>query len=711
MAIITVTSSANSGVGSLRAAIAKALSGDTIQFSSTLANKQITLTGGGITINKNLNIDGSKAANLAISGNNASRIFLIEQYKKVNIKNLRFINGRAVGADGVGEGGAIQIREYGSLTVQNSTFRGNKASRGGAIRLGYGGSLTVNNSTFDSNDGSLANDGFSAGAIATFGAGGSTGTGKLVITNSQFINNRGVVGGAVYNLLGPVTITNSVFKNNVSTREGGAIFTDGASGSESDAIGGQILIQGSRFEGNKSVAGGGALYLWTYRGDQVIIKKSTIIGNSVTRGGQFNLGRGGGIEFAGSTLTIENTTIANNTSPVQGGGVWVNDNAAAVNITNTTISGNKAMEDTGGGLLLNTSDRVPVRITNSTIANNLAVRDAGGIWTGGSNSDDVRVTNTLFVGNTATVTKQGHSNFTLADGGGNIVQIIPGGSGPKVTANSRYVTDVKLGPLQQIGSALVHPLLTGSPAINSGVTAGAPTTDERGVTRDTRPDVGAFEFVATATTAPARLTRLPSLDGVTKSLSAASTQADIHQPGSSQTTLTSLSPVIDLRQVDLNQDGKRDRQTHLHFNKIRSTLSDSVIGYYTVTNLEGAVFDTDEHKLIYPEEAGYARAALRNRVTTIELQQNTRELTVPVQTGHLLAPYLITNGTAQDWLQEDASDREQHDLHAYFAYRGANPDQADHLKLLTKQRLGFEGAIGGGDRDFNDFVFKVSLKS
>jgi predicted outer membrane repeat protein len=498
MSIITVTSTADSGAGSLRAAITAAKAGDTVNFASGLANKKITLTTGGIDIAKNVTIDGSGAPNLTISGNNSSRIFFVSQTNlAVTVRNLTFADGKAGGTGSVSEGGAIKVRDYSTLTVENSIFRNNSAGRGGAIRVGYGGSLVVRGSTFDANNGTLANDGFSGGAIATYGAGGPTGTGKLVIDGSTFTNNKGVVGGAIFNLLGPATITNSVFKNNTSTREGGAIFTDGVSGSEKDTVGGKLLVSNSWFEGNKSVAGGGALYLWTYKADQAQIKDSTIIGNSVTRGGKNNLGRGGGIEFAGSNLSIENTTIANNISPVQGGGLWVNNNVASVNLINSTVSGNTAVQDAGGGAFLVTPVGTPVKITNSTFANNLAGRDAGAIWTAGTNnSATVKLTNTLFAGNTATTTKQGHTNFTLAEGGGNIVQTIPGGRGPKVTSGSRYVADAKLGTLQLIGNDYVHPLLSGSPAINAGTTTGATKTDERGLLRDSKPDVGAFEVTA-----------------------------------------------------------------------------------------------------------------------------------------------------------------------------------------------------------------------
>lgn len=506
MTIFTVANIKDSGAGSLRDAVAKAQSGDTIKFSSTLAAKKITLTSGDIDITKNVTIDGSGAKGLSLSGNKSSRIFYVaEKNINVTIKNLNFVDGRSVSSTDVGKGGAVLIRDYSTLTVENSTFKSNSAERGGAISVGFGGSLIVRNSTFDSNNGALSNDGFSAGAIATYGAGGTTGKGKVIIEGSTFINNKGVNGGAVYDLLGPLSIKNSVFKNNVSTRKGGAVFTDGASGGATDDVGGQIAIEGSTFQGNKAIGGGGALFLWTYKADAVLIKDSTIMGNSVTRGtGSLDQGRGGGIEFAGSALTIANTTIANNTSPSQGGGLWVDNNASSVNITNSTVSGNKALSDAGGGMFLVVVDGVPVRITNSTIANNFAGRDAGAIWTGGA-TRDVKLSNTIFAGNTAETTKRGNTNNTLFNSGGNIVEKIVGDRGLVVTANSRYVDDLKLGALQLIGNDYVHPLLSGSPAINAGTTTGAPKVDQRTVLRDSKPDGGSFEFGATTTTSTAVL--------------------------------------------------------------------------------------------------------------------------------------------------------------------------------------------------------------
>src|SRR3981081_2580491 len=57
----TVTNTADSGPGSLRAAISAAASGDKINFAPTLNGQTITLTSGELLINKNLSIQGPGA--------------------------------------------------------------------------------------------------------------------------------------------------------------------------------------------------------------------------------------------------------------------------------------------------------------------------------------------------------------------------------------------------------------------------------------------------------------------------------------------------------------------------------------------------------------------------------------------------------------------------------------------------------------------------
>jgi hypothetical protein len=77
LSTLTVLNNADSGAGSLRAAIAAAHSGDTIDFDHSLANKTITLSGGTLAISSNLTIHGLGADHLAISGNHASKLFTL----------------------------------------------------------------------------------------------------------------------------------------------------------------------------------------------------------------------------------------------------------------------------------------------------------------------------------------------------------------------------------------------------------------------------------------------------------------------------------------------------------------------------------------------------------------------------------------------------------------------------------------------------------
>src|SRR3954447_24114469 len=75
LSTLTVTNNHDGGAGSLRAAIKAANSGDTIVFAPSLDGQTITLTSGELAISKSLDIEGPGADKLAVSGNNAVRVF------------------------------------------------------------------------------------------------------------------------------------------------------------------------------------------------------------------------------------------------------------------------------------------------------------------------------------------------------------------------------------------------------------------------------------------------------------------------------------------------------------------------------------------------------------------------------------------------------------------------------------------------------------
>lgn len=510
MSIITVTTTADQGNGSLRGAIATAKSGDTIQFAKGLAGKTIALTSGQLTLTKDLTIDGSGASGLTISGSKKSRVFLLEKKYKATLKNLTIANGKTLGA-----GGGIDTRHESALVLDSVKVNNNVSELGGGLRVGHLAKATIINSSFVGNDGTLTDKhkGFSGGAIAH-----NESRGQIIIKGSRFENNVGSIGGAIYSFSSVTfTVEDSVFRKNVAKNgAGGAIFTDGVSSSGYNsgfADDGKIIIRGSRFEENKAKGEGGGLFLWGYtkdrgyKDDRAIIEDSVITGNVVEKDSR-GQAKGGGL-WAKLGLDIRNVTFANNTAVQQGGGLWVESRLPA-NIVNSTFSGNQALDDAGGAAFLNNGS-APVNFTNSTIAYNKAGRANGALWFNGGHN--VTLKNSIVAFNTAKDRRQDQVGYQAKDGGGNL-EFGTSSQALKVTKNSR-VADPLLGSLTSANGDLFHPLKSGSPAINAGVNQGAPKTDLRGIQRDSRVDIGAFEF-GTAAPKPVvsqALTAGPSFSG------------------------------------------------------------------------------------------------------------------------------------------------------------------------------------------------------
>ena len=135
-ATINVASLADSGTGSLRAAVASATAGDTINIAAT---GTLTPTSGEIAIAKSLNIIGPGVSGLTISGNGSSRIFNIVAGSAVadapvTLSGMTLSRGAASGtcpSPAGGSGGAIVATE--SLIDQRGADRHTAARNGGAL--------------------------------------------------------------------------------------------------------------------------------------------------------------------------------------------------------------------------------------------------------------------------------------------------------------------------------------------------------------------------------------------------------------------------------------------------------------------------------------------------------------------------------------------------------------------------------------------------
>jgi hypothetical protein len=74
-----------------------------------------------------------------------------------------------------------------------------------------------------------------------------------------------------------------------------------------------------------------------------------------------------------------------------------------------------------------------------------------------------------------------------------------------------------------------------------------------------------------------------------------------------------------------------------------------------------------------------------------------------------LAPYLIADGTKDQWLAQNPENNLDQSVIAYFSFMAANPDGVDHIRLLGDNTFAFEDLAGGGDFDYNDMIFQVHL--
>ncbi|AFY54531.1 Calx-beta domain-containing protein [Rivularia sp. PCC 7116] len=153
--------------------------------------------------------------------------------------------------------------------------------------------------------------------------------------------------------------------------------------------------------------------------------------------------------------------------------------------------------------------------------------------------------------------------------------------------------------------------------------------------------------------------------------------------------------VLDLREITTTQTATFTVNREAQFN--------NTIGFYQVINEDGGI-DTngDGTADILVGDAGYAQAAVQNRLASIDLSvenQSTGEFTGELTAGAIVVPFLIVNGNPEEFEE------------IFFPFIGANSDGADHVMMIGDNAFGFEDLAGGGDRDFNDVIVKVDINS
>ena len=187
----------------------------------------------------------------------------------------------------------------------------------------------------------------------------------------------------------------------------------------------------------------------------------------------------GGAIYSDASVTIENVVVHGNAGAA-GNVIWTNTN---VTLVNSTVSGNTTSPGTfGAGVAAVSGDTVA--LINSTVANNPDGGVSSPISTGLLILRNSLLSNNGGENCTAyapapTITRDG-KNISDDDTCGGPTQIMIG--------------DPEIGPLANNGGPTkTHALLAGSPAIDAG-TSCTVTVDQRYTPRDTKCDIGAFEF-------------------------------------------------------------------------------------------------------------------------------------------------------------------------------------------------------------------------
>ncbi len=402
---LTVTATADGGIGSLRDAVicANSIPGpNTINVPAgtyaltIVGNGEDATATGDLDITDDLTIVGAGAATTIVDATGlGDRVFHVISGVTVDLSGLTIRGGDTVFA---ANGGGV-LNE-GTLEINDSVLTENRT--GGSVSDQYHGAAVFSSGTLTVTDTEISNN-----SILGFGAGGgiyNATPGNLMLASSVISDNYAEQGGGVYNS-GSMIADETEISDNFANFAGGGIYGVGSlTRIEDGVVSGNIQANlGSGGAGiynagvleivrtlvteNASPAAGGGLF-------NASIGPATVIDSTFSRNtadaGSTNLG-GGAIYNANSkSLTIINTTLTEN-SGKNGGGIF-NEFYGNLTIESSTLDDNSA--ERGGGIY----DRGFLTIDDSTLSHNAAMREGGGIynWSG-----DDTFTNTTISGNCA----------------------------------------------------------------------------------------------------------------------------------------------------------------------------------------------------------------------------------------------------------------------------------------------------------------------
>jgi len=456
-ATFTVTTTADSGPGSLRAAIASAANGDTINFN--LAYPATILLSSPLTLGPSVTITGPGASDLAISGGDLVAVLIVNAGATAAISGLTIEHGSSLLGGGIFNAGTLTLT---GCVISNNTV-GNQLG-GGILNAG---TMSLISSTVSGNSAGTLNEGGRGGGIYNY-------QGTLTLTNSTVSDNTALgnnqqsdpdrfgIGGGIENE-GTLTLTNSTVSQNTAMGANGAGLgggIDNGSVGEATAI---LTLVGSTVSGNQADWGAGGILA----SGSVSLLNSTISGNScgsadnpscdISAAGIYWVG-----VYPSHLLTMSFTTVSGNSCyGICSGGIWVDTQVTVLSqppVVKNTILANNSPNETPGNCII----------------------QGGQFVSGGYNlSDDATCASFL--------TQTGDLNST------------PAGLDPAGLQNNG-------GPTQTIGLLPTSPAVNAIPLSACTDASGNPvTTDQRGVPRPQGSgcDIGAFEYFHSLYVVPA----------------------------------------------------------------------------------------------------------------------------------------------------------------------------------------------------------------
>ena len=333
LATWTATNNANTGVGSLRAALASAQNGDIVTFSTGMT---VQLTSE-LLINKNITVDGDLnndgVADVTLDGQYKTRVVEITSGSTVTLDGLVITRGLVSGNGGNGGYGATGamgggIFNAGILTLNNVSVTGNAAAGGG----GGGGVTGANYGGGGGGGGGLGGQGGGHGGTAGPGTGtlgGQAGSGGVGGYGGGYdATHMGGRGGSTIGGAGGVGVSYYSNGGNGGTANNGTISIGGGGGGSGwDKVGG--------------VGGNAAGGIYNASTGTLKIVGTSVISNNIGAGG----GGGGGSGQGSNNL--------NGGDGGRGvGAIWNQGGTVLITASNfSAISGNAAGSGSGGSEL------------------------------------------------------------------------------------------------------------------------------------------------------------------------------------------------------------------------------------------------------------------------------------------------------------------------------------------------------------------------